>query len=125
MEISKIRQKILLLNKRRHELLKQACQPIIMVCGSLYQMQRTCGNHNCKCAKGQKHISWYLSERTQGKTKLIYIGRIIPPKLKKYVNNYKRYQKYVVEIRKLDRRISLLLNQMKEKMTKKSEDIKR
>lgn len=41
--------------------------------GSLVTMSRTCGTAGCKCTRGQKHVSLYLSIRVGGKRKMIYV----------------------------------------------------
>jgi len=41
--------------------------------GSLVTMARTCGNPRCKCARGEKHVSLYLSIRVKGRRKMIYV----------------------------------------------------
>ncbi len=44
---------------------------------SLVSMARTCGKKECKCAKGEKHISLYLATRVGKTRKMLYV----PPKL--------------------------------------------
>ena len=43
--------------------------------GSLVVMRRVCGKPNCRCRKGRKHISLYLSRSCKGKTSMTYIPR--------------------------------------------------
>ena len=38
-----------------------------LVRGTIITMKRTCGNPNCRCARGEKHVSLYLS-RSEGAT---------------------------------------------------------
>ena len=52
--------------------------------GSLVTMARTCGNPRCKCARGKKHVSLYLSIRVANKRKMIYI----PPKWEKTIRSW-------------------------------------
>jgi len=85
-----------------------------MISGSLYQMHRSCGNPRCKCARGELHSSWYLSTRKDKKTKLIYIGKIVPEWLSTSVRRYQSYQKTLADIRKIDSEISMTLNQLRE-----------
>jgi len=85
-----------------------------MVSGSLFQMRRRCGNPRCKCARGELHTSWYLSKRKDKKTKLIYIGKIVPEWLSTRVLRYQSYQKTLAEIRKIDSEISSSLNQLRD-----------
>lgn len=114
MDLSRLRQKILLLDQKRLSLIKQLLQPLPMISGSLYQMHRSCGNPRCKCARGELHSSWYLSTRKEKKTKLIYIGKIAPEWLSTRVLRYQRYQKTLAEIRKIDSEISVTLNQLRD-----------
>ena len=116
MDASKLRQEIRHLNTERNKLLNRVMRPRRMVKGSLYQMGRSCGNPNCKCAKGEKHISWYLSRKIERKTKLTYIGRIVPSYLAERVKGYQRHQKLLARIRKADSRISDCLNQLRDAM---------
>jgi len=85
-----------------------------MVAGSLFQMRRHCGNPRCKCARGELHASWYLSRRQEGKTKLIYIGRVVPDWLSRRVGRYQGHQKRLAAIRKIDAEISKELNQLRD-----------
>jgi hypothetical protein len=76
-----------------------------LLMGSLVTMTRTCGNPRCKCARGKKHVSLYLSVRTGNKRKMIYI----PPKWEKticsWVETYQEMKQLTDEISKasLDR----------------------
>lgn len=45
------------------------------VVGSLVEMARVCGKPNCKCTQGDKHKSWCLAVRDQGKRKMVHIPR--------------------------------------------------
>ncbi len=92
----------------------QVLRPLPMIVGSLYQIRRSCGNTRCKCARGQLHVSWYLSRRTGGRTKLIYIGRVVPEWLATRAHRYQRFQKTLAAIRKIDAAISAALNQLRD-----------
>lgn len=46
-----------------------------LIVGSLVEMANTCGKPNCKCTKGDKHRSWCLAVRHEGKRKMIHIPR--------------------------------------------------
>ena len=66
--------------------------------GSLVTMARTCGNPRCKCARGKKHVSLYLSIRVGNQRKMIYI----PPKwektLRSWVEAYQEMKQLTEEI---------------------------
>jgi len=57
--------------------------------GSLVIMNRFCGKPNCKCLKGQKHKSAYLSQSRKGKTRMFYIPHRAVKKTKEYIKNYR------------------------------------
>lgn len=46
-----------------------------LIVGSMVEMSRICGKPNCKCTRGEKHKSWCLAVRYQGKRKMIHIPR--------------------------------------------------
>lgn len=58
--------------------------------GSLVIMNRFCGKPNCRCQKGQKHKSVYLSQSQRGKTRMIYIPQAAVKKTKEYIKNYQK-----------------------------------
>lgn len=58
--------------------------------GSFVIMNRYCGKPNCRCQKGQKHKSAYLSQSQKGKTKMIYIPHHAVKKTAEYIKNYKK-----------------------------------
>jgi len=122
-DLSRLRQKIYQLNKERGVLLNKVINPGEMVKGSLYQMARSCGNPNCKCARGEKHISWYLSRQAEGQTKLTYVGRIVPVRIHEGARRYQKHQKLLAKIRKIDDGISKFLNQIRDAMIQTIERI--
>lgn len=122
MNLSKVRQRVRQLDKARSELLNRVLRPGKMIQGSLYQMGRGCGNPNCKCSRGEKHISWYLSRQIEGRTKLTYIGKIVPSWLLKRVHCYQHHQKLLAQIRKIDNEISRSLNQIRDAMVQTIEE---
>jgi len=122
---SRLRQKLLAMDKQRRDLLRQVLRPSAMISGSLFQMHRRCGNPRCKCARGELHSSWYLSRPKEGKTKLTYIGKIVPEWLSTRVRRYQRYQKTLAEIRKIDAEISRGLNRLRDEKVQGFEQAER
>ncbi|MFQ6094012.1 MAG: DUF6788 family protein [bacterium] len=113
-DASKLRQRVHQLDARRRGLLDRVLRPGPMVVGSLYQMRRRCGKPGCKCVRGQLHASWYLSRAEGGRTKLTYIGKIVPDHLGRRVRRYQEHQKVLAEIRKIDAEISGHLNRLRD-----------
>lgn len=109
MEISKIRQQIYQAEQRRKKLLHYLMSPKTMFKGSGYEMARLCGQPNCRCAKGEKHTSYYLSWSEQGKTKLKYVKRQDEKEVLRGARNYQKYQRRMAELRKLNQKVVGLL----------------
>jgi len=114
MDESKVRQEVRRLDAERRKLIGRVLRPGRMIKGSLYQLGRSCGNPNCKCARGQKHLSWYLSLKAEGKTKLTYIGRVVPADIDERVKRYRHHQRMLARIRSIDTKISDYLNRLRD-----------
>ncbi len=63
----------------RSKLLKLLAGANPIARASLVSMARSCGKKNCRCAKGEKHVSLYLSTRVGKSRKMIYV----PPELER------------------------------------------
>ena len=68
-QVSRIRQRIGQLARQRREAERVLLERSALVKGTLLEVQRTCGNPGCKCARGQKHSCWQLSASVEGKTR--------------------------------------------------------
>lgn len=122
MDAATLRQRVRDLDHRRRQLIEDALRPLPMVVGYLFQMRRRCGQPGCRCARGRLHVSWYLSRRAAGKTKLSYLGRIIPDWLAPRVRRYRDFQRSLASVRKIDREISALLSKLREQKVRTLED---
>jgi len=65
------------------------------IAGGLVKMARTCGKANCKCTRGEKHISWYLSTRHKGVRKMIFIPQQWEKDIFEWVNTYKEITRQI------------------------------
>ena len=66
--------------------------------GSLVTMARTCGNPRCKCARGEKHVSLYLSIRVKGGRKMIYVPSAWEERVRLWVGAYREVDALVDEV---------------------------
>jgi hypothetical protein len=73
--------------------------------GSLVIMSRFCGKPNCRCQKGQKHKSVYLSQSYKGKTRMIYIPHYAAEKIAKYIKNYRKAKKILTIVSDINIRL--------------------
>ncbi len=65
---------------------------------SLVPMARTCGKRNCKCAKGEKHVSLYLSTRVGKSRKMIYVPAELEPEARTLVENFRAVEELIEEM---------------------------
>lgn len=79
--------------KRRKAAISKAPNLEESIRGSLVIMNRFCGKPNCRCQKGQKHKSVYLSQSHKGRTRMIYIPQTAATKTAEYIKNYLKAKK--------------------------------
>jgi hypothetical protein len=68
------------------------------VVGSLVEVARLCGKPNCKCRRGNKHKSWCLAVREQGKRRMLHIPHTLENEIFKWVRNYRELRKQMETI---------------------------
>jgi len=57
--------------------------------GSAVVMERVCGSSSCRCLKGQKHRSLYISQYHKGSPRMVYIPKANEKKVLRLVDNYR------------------------------------
>jgi hypothetical protein len=76
--------------KRRRRIARQMPKVEECIRGSLVVMNRFCGKPSCRCQKGRKHKSIYLSQSHKGKTRMLYLPRKAEANAHQYVKNYQK-----------------------------------
>jgi len=66
--------------------------------GSVVFLRRACGKTNCRCARGQKHRSLYLSRSKNGKTSMTYVPKKHEQKLLEASGRYQRIKALLNEL---------------------------
>jgi hypothetical protein len=69
-----------------------------VVAASLCERRVRCGNANCKCARGEKHSSWCLTFKHQGRTRTVHVPRAMLPEVKQWVKEYRRVKQLLQQI---------------------------
>lgn len=77
--------------------------------GSPVSLARECGQPNCRCRKGKKHVSLYLSRSVKGKTTMTYIPHRYEDAVQEGAAEYKRILKVLDELSEVN------LNAIKER----------
>jgi len=94
------------LTGRRDALLKRLRQTGPLVNGSLVLIARTCGNtEHCRCSRGYKHVSTYLSYAVKAKTKMVYIPVDLEKDVRCWSAEYAALKKRITEMCELQREI--------------------
>ncbi len=69
--------------------------------GSIQERRLTCGNPDCKCARGEKHGPYYYFAypgRETGKTKQVSIPKDVVSDLKRRIQNYEKFREELWEL---------------------------
>lgn len=84
--------------RKRQRIYKHIPRSPQVIRGSLVWMKRICGYRRCRCQKGYKHISLYLSQSQKGKTKMTYVSQPSQTKLAELVHRYWQIRKGLDEL---------------------------
>ena len=57
--------------------------------GSAVIMERACGSSSCRCLKGHKHRSLYVSQYHRGANRMVYIPKAREKKVLRLIRNYR------------------------------------
>ena len=70
--------------------------------GSIVIVKRYCGKANCRCLKGHKHRSLYISQSNKGESRLIYIPQRSEKEVRRLIRNYQALKKATEEISRIN-----------------------
>ena len=73
--------------RRRKRIRLPAVDDVIR--GSSVIMERVCGSASCRCLKGHKHRSLYISQYHKGSPRMVYIPKANEKKVLRMVGNYR------------------------------------
>src|SRR3989339_622543 len=68
--------------------------------GTITMRRNICGNPNCKCAKGEKHLCVCISQSQKGKSKQLYIPLDLEKEAKELTKEYNEIKKLLESISK-------------------------
>ena len=72
-----------------------------LLAASLVTIRRTCGNPNCRCAKGKKHPGHYLTWKFKAKTHTAYVPVDLLPQVKLWTQEHRRIKQLVRQLTQL------------------------
>lgn len=73
--------------------------------GSLARIRVKCGNPNCRCAQGEKHLSHILTKKVGGKTQSVYVPVDMVEEVTEWIQEHRRIKKKLKEISALGEQI--------------------
>lgn len=79
---------ILTLIEKRQKAAKEIPKIENILRGSIVVVERYCGKPNCRCVKGFKHRSLYLSQSNNGESRLVYIPKRSEKQTRQFIRNY-------------------------------------
>jgi ribosomal protein L31 len=102
--------RIVLLKTQRKLLARRLSAFEEFIRGSVVQMKRRCRYARCRrCAAGEGHPTWVLTESIRGKTHTFYLGQARLAKAKEMVDNYRRLMDLVEQMAQAN--LELLIHQ--------------
>lgn len=93
------------LTARRDARVKELASLGPVMQGSLAEIGVTCGNPNCRCARGEKHRSHILTKKVRGKTKSLYVPVDMVEEVRGWIEEHRRAKKLLKEISELNEKI--------------------
>lgn len=93
------------LESRRDAILKQIAHAGPMIQGSLATVGVTCGNPNCRCSRGEKHVSHILNKKVQGRSKSLYVPKDLVETVREWVSEHRRVKRLMKEVSDLNEQI--------------------
>ncbi len=109
-----LRKKLSNLNKQRNKYIFSIVHGKPMVLGMPHEVFRKCGKGNCRCARGKLHGPYpALSVNKNGKQKIVMIKKGDAAIILKKSKRYRYFQQTLAKIRKLNKEIDNLLDEIK------------
>ncbi len=71
--------------------------------GTLSTRERTCGKPTCKCSKGEKHVSLYMTFSEEGEYNQLFVPKDLEEVVKAWVSNHHKARDLLEEISRVHR----------------------
>jgi hypothetical protein len=69
--------------------------------GTLSVRSRQCGKPNCRCARGQLHVSLYVVQSHEGRPRQVYVPKEWQERIRRAVQNHQEMQTLIEELSEL------------------------
>ena len=85
--------------------------------GSLVTVNRRCGKPGCHCADGDGHPAKYLSQKAQGKTRMIYVSKAVEVRVAEETERYRLLRRARARLAALSQRSLEMIDQIEQALT--------
>ena len=87
--------------KRRARMAKLIHQKRLLR-GTLSVRRRRCGKPNCRCARGEPHVSLYVVQSHGGKPRQLFVPKTWEERIRAAVADYQQLQRLLEEISEME-----------------------
>ena len=70
--------------------------------GTLSVRRRQCGKPNCRCARGELHVSLYVVQSHGGKPRQVFVPKAWEERIRAAVEDYQQLQRLLEEISEME-----------------------
>jgi hypothetical protein len=70
--------------------------------GTLSVRSRQCGKPNCRCARGEPHVSLYLVQSHDGKPRQVFVPKPWEDRIRASVEDYQQMQQLIEELSEME-----------------------
>ena len=112
-ELSALRKQVADLNKERSEAINRVLNLKPYLAAQVYERYKKCGNANCKCSRGELHgpFLWIYQRKKGQKAVSTTVNKEKSPEAKEMAEMYKRLLSLRRQIREIDQRIKVILDE--------------
>ncbi len=76
----------------------QAVSGKALIRATLTIRERVCGKPNCKCTRGEKHVSLYAVSRQDGEVRQVCVPKRFESAVREWVEEYQRIQELLEQV---------------------------
>jgi hypothetical protein len=76
----------------------QALSHGALIRATLTVRERVCGKANCKCTRGEKHVSLYAVSRQDGEVRQVCVPKHLEASVREWVEEYQRIQELLEQV---------------------------
>ena len=72
-----------------------------VLAASLVWNGKRCGRPGCRCARGEKHMAYYLTYKEHGKTRTVYVPVDLVKEVRRWIQEHQRLKQLSRELSQL------------------------